>query len=74
MAAKSRVARARLGGAVTEPGSGPGLNDWSTDREWIRSRLTQEIRNLTLGVAQGDEVELKRDPVVRTAVASVTQK
>ncbi|MBC7926349.1 MAG: S41 family peptidase [Bryobacteraceae bacterium] len=51
----------------------PGLNEWSSDREWIRSRLHQEIFNLTLGVAKGDEVEAARDPVVRAAVTAVTK-
>jgi carboxyl-terminal processing protease len=45
----------------------PGVNEWSADREWIRSRLRQEIFNLSLGVAKGDEVEMARDPQVRRA-------
>ena len=51
----------------------PGLNEWSVDREWIRSRLSQETLNLTLGVAAGDEVELKRDPAVQAALADVSK-
>jgi hypothetical protein len=49
----------------------PGLNDWSVDREWIRARLHQEIFNQALGVAVGDEVEMRRDPVVQAAVQSL---
>ncbi len=51
----------------------PGLGEWSVDREWIRGRLHQEIFNQALGVAQGDEVEMRRDPVVRAAVDAVTK-
>jgi carboxyl-terminal processing protease len=49
----------------------PGIADWSRDREWIRNRLRQEIFNLGLGVAKGDEVEARQDPVVKAAVASL---
>jgi carboxyl-terminal processing protease len=45
----------------------PGVSEWSVDREWIRSRLHQEIFNLALGVEKGDEIELRRDPQVRRA-------
>jgi carboxyl-terminal processing protease len=46
----------------------PGLAEWSNEREWIRNRLKQEIFNQALGVAKGDEVEAKRDPVIIRAV------
>jgi carboxyl-terminal processing protease len=46
----------------------PGVSEWSADREWIRSRLRQEIFNQTIGVEKGDEVESQRDPQVRKAV------
>jgi carboxyl-terminal processing protease len=46
----------------------PGLAEWSPDREWIRSRLRQEIFNQALGVAAGDEVEMRRDRLVRRAL------
>lgn len=46
----------------------PSLNDWLRDRVWIENRLKQEIVNLSLGVAKGDEVEAQRDPVVRQAL------
>jgi carboxyl-terminal processing protease len=49
----------------------PGIADWLKDRGWIESRLKQEIMNLALGVAKGDEVEAQRDPVVRRALAAV---
>jgi len=46
----------------------PGIGDWLKDREWIQDRLKQEVFNLTLGVSKGDEVEMRRDPVVRRAI------
>jgi carboxyl-terminal processing protease len=46
----------------------PAVSDWSKDREWIRARLRQEIFNQALGVEFGDEIELRRDPLVRRAL------
>jgi carboxyl-terminal processing protease len=46
----------------------PGVADWLSNREWIASRLQQEILTLKFGVARGDEIELQRDPVVQTAL------
>jgi carboxyl-terminal processing protease len=46
----------------------PGLSEWSAEREWVRSRLLQEIFNLAIGVAAGDEIEARRDVQVRRAV------
>jgi carboxyl-terminal processing protease len=46
----------------------PSVSEWSADREWIRSRLQQEIFNQAFGVAKGDEVEIRRDPLVRKAM------
>lgn len=49
----------------------PSVGEWSKELPWIRSRLTQEILNQVLGVAAGDEVELRRDPVVRAALEAL---
>ena len=46
----------------------PSLNEWSRDREWIRSRLQQDILNQAVGVDKGDEVEMKRDVQVKRAM------
>jgi len=46
----------------------PGLSEWSTEREYARRRLKQEILNQGIGVAAGDEIELRSDPVVRRAL------
>ncbi len=40
------------------------LSEWSATLGFISSMLKQEVLNLTAGVAAGDEVELRRDPVV----------
>lgn len=52
----------------------PGLAEWSSEREWIRNRLRQEIFNQTMGVAKGDEVEARRDPVIQAALRSLLAK
>jgi carboxyl-terminal processing protease len=49
----------------------PGLREWLESRDFIESRLKEEIYNLALGVAKGDEVEAQRDPQVRQALDSV---
>ena len=46
----------------------PGLSDWLRDRDLIQSKLKQEVFNLKFGVAKGDEIEMRRDPVVLRAV------
>jgi carboxyl-terminal processing protease len=46
----------------------PSVGEWLRERDWVQSRLKQEIFNQSLGVAKGDEVEAKRDPLVRAAV------
>ncbi|MBI3210061.1 MAG: S41 family peptidase [Candidatus Solibacter usitatus] len=49
----------------------PGLGEWTLEREWITSRLQQEILNQGVSVEKGDEVELRRDPVVRKALDAI---
>jgi carboxyl-terminal processing protease len=49
----------------------PGLAEWSRERDWIRSRLKQEILNQGVSVAKGDEIELQRDPVALAALAAI---
>jgi len=46
----------------------PSVNEWSTEREFIQSRLKTEIFNQALGVEKGDEVEAHRDPQIRKAL------
>lgn len=49
----------------------PSLQEWSVDRDWIHSRLEQEITNLSLGVEFGDEVEARRDPQIQRALYEI---
>ena len=46
----------------------PSVADWSRDRNWITSRLQQEIVTQGRGVAAGDEIEMRRDPQVQAAL------
>jgi carboxyl-terminal processing protease len=52
----------------------PSVSDWLNHRQWIQSRVTQEIMNQAFGVAKGDEVELHRDPVVQRALEKLRKK
>jgi carboxyl-terminal processing protease len=52
----------------------PGLSEWSSTVDYVRQRLQQEIFNLTLGVAKGDEVEAQRDPPVQAALQTIEQQ
>jgi carboxyl-terminal processing protease len=49
----------------------PPVGEWLREREWLQSRLKQEIFNQALGVAKGDEVEAQRDPSVRAALSKM---
>jgi carboxyl-terminal processing protease len=51
----------------------PGVNEWLSHRDWIQSRLKQEILTLGVSVAAGDRIELQRDPVVREALKKLTR-
>jgi carboxyl-terminal processing protease len=50
----------------------PSIGQWLTDQRWIQSRLQQEIDNLKFGVEKGDQVEVKRDPVIAAALQRMT--
>ena len=49
----------------------PGLSEWSSTVEFIKSRLKQEIFNLAFGVEKGDEIEIRRDPEIQAALQAV---
>lgn len=49
----------------------PDVADWSRDRTWITSRLKQEIITQARGVAEGDEIEMQRDPNVQAGLKAV---
>jgi len=46
----------------------PSVAEWSAERDFVESRLKQEIINQSLGVEKGDEVEARRDPQVLKAL------
>jgi carboxyl-terminal processing protease len=52
----------------------PSVTDWAADRDFIESRLKQEIFNLALGVDKGDEVEAQRDPVILKALEILSKE
>ena len=52
----------------------PGVSDWLRDRDLIQSKLKQEIFNLKFGVARGDEIEMRRDPVVQGALKALGRR
>jgi carboxyl-terminal processing protease len=70
-----------LGGAVldefrvflSERSIQPNLAEWLRERGWMENRLKQEMFNLALGVAKGDEVEVQRDPVVQRAMQTLVK-
>jgi carboxyl-terminal processing protease len=49
----------------------PSITEWLRDSDLIQSKLQQEIVNLKFGVAQGDQIEMQRDPLVRRAIAAL---
>jgi carboxyl-terminal processing protease len=49
----------------------PSVREWSVERAFIESRLQEEILTLAFGVAKGDEVGAKRDPVILKAVEAL---
>ena len=53
---------------LSQGGIRPSISEWSSSLEFVRQSLRQEVLNLSVGVAAGDEVEIHRDPVVRAAV------
>lgn len=52
----------------------PTVAEWSQERDWLQSRLKQEIFNQAFGVAKGDEVEAQRDPAVRAAIEKLVSR
>ena len=52
----------------------PNLSNWTEVRELMRSRLKQEILNQSLGVEAGDEIEVRRDPLLRRALEKMSSQ
>ena len=49
----------------------PTVGEWSAEREWIRSRLAEEILTQAYGVDKGDEIAIARDPQVKEALRAL---
>jgi len=49
----------------------PSLREWLQNRDYIESRLKEDVYNLAIGVAKGDQIEVGRDPQVQKALESV---
>jgi carboxyl-terminal processing protease len=49
----------------------PSLREWLAERDYIASRLKEDVYDLTLGVARGDEIQAQRDPPIQQALQSV---
>jgi carboxyl-terminal processing protease len=56
---------------VAERNIQPRLAEWLAERDFISNRLKTEIFNQAIGVEKGDQVELRRDPVVQKALEIV---
>ncbi len=56
---------------LSKRGIRPSISEWTASLDFIRSLLKQEVLNLSLGVAAGDEVEVRRDPAVLAALQEV---
>jgi hypothetical protein len=46
----------------------PSASEWSTEGDFLRTRIKTDIFAQALGVERGDEVELRRDPPVLKAL------
>jgi carboxyl-terminal processing protease len=49
----------------------PGIGEWSVERDFIESRLQEEMLTLAFGVEKGDEIGAKRDPFILKAVEAL---
>ena len=59
---------------ASQRGIQPSVSEWIRERQWLQSRLAQEIMNQGLGVEKGDEVEARRDPLVRLALEKMAKR
>ncbi len=49
----------------------PSVAEWLNERDWLQSRIEEEILTQVAGVDKGDEVAVRRDPVVRRALDEI---
>jgi carboxyl-terminal processing protease len=49
----------------------PSFAEWSRESDDIRARLQIEVFNQGLGIEKGDEIDARRDPVVKRALEAI---
>jgi carboxyl-terminal processing protease len=49
----------------------PSVSEWVVERSFLENRLKTEIFNQGFGVEKGDEIDARRDPVIRRAVEAL---
>lgn len=49
----------------------PNLSEWSQDRPWVMSRLSEEIVTQSQGVEKGDQVHAQIDPQIQAALKAL---
>jgi carboxyl-terminal processing protease len=49
----------------------PSESQWTAQTDFVTNRLLTEIFNQAFGVAKGDEIEARRDPVIKKAVETL---
>ena len=52
----------------------PTIAEWSQERPWITTRVTEEIITQARGVAKGEEIQAKHDPQVQAALRAMQDK
>ncbi len=56
---------------LSERGVRPNLSVWTSNVDFIRNSLQQEILNLAVGVDKGDQVEMRNDALVLAALEAL---
>jgi carboxyl-terminal processing protease len=51
----------------------PSLAEWSSNRDYIETRLKTEFFNLAFGVEKGDEIEAGIDPPIQKALEAISR-
>lgn len=49
----------------------PTMREYLAEREYISSRLKEDVFSLALGVEKGDQIQARRDPQVRAAITAI---
>ncbi len=52
----------------------PTLAEWSSEKNWVITRVREEIVTQARGVATGEELQAKHDPQVQAALKAVQHR